>query len=120
MMVGGRSGAKGPALVAAGFLALVVVAGCAKDESKAPPPNPNAATGVPNPVSGAPVEVPAQFVAARKTFDRTCAKCHSTDPGAGFGGGGFPGGPAGPDKGFKGFGGGKGMKGPSLARVGAD
>jgi mono/diheme cytochrome c family protein len=121
MKVGRRPLAKVPALVAAGFLSLAVIAGCGKEEAKAPP-NPNAATGVPNPggwptPGGGPVEVPAQFVAARKTFDRTCAKCHSTDPG----GGGFPGGgPPGPDKGFKGFGGKGMMKGPSLAKVGAD
>src|SRR5438445_5730605 len=120
-MRGGKFGRSRRALTGAGFmvLALFVTAGCGKeDPGKNSPPNPDAATERPNfAPGGTPREVPPQFVAARKTFDRTCAKCHSTEPGGGFPGGGFAGGPPGADKGFKGFGGKGMMKGPSLAKV---
>jgi mono/diheme cytochrome c family protein len=107
-----------PQVIGAVMLGLLVVVGCGKKGGDAPAdepaPGPNA-----NPGASA---VPAQFVAARKTFDANCAKCHSTDPaGGGFPGGGFPGGGKGPP-GFKGGPGGfkgKMSKGPNLAKAGA-
>jgi mono/diheme cytochrome c family protein len=107
-----------PQVIGSVLLGLLMVVGCGKKGSDAPAgtpgPGPNASP------APAPVEVPAQFVAARKTFDANCAKCHSTDPA----GGGFPGGGKGPPGGFQGGPGGfKGKmmgKGPNLARVGAN
>ena len=103
-----------PQVIGSVMLGLLVVVGCGKKDrdapADAPAPGPNA-----NPAAPA---VPAQFVAARKTFDANCAKCHSTDPA----GGGFPGGGKGPG-GFKGGPGGfkgKMSKGPNLAKVGAN
>jgi mono/diheme cytochrome c family protein len=96
-----------PQVIGSLMLGLLMVVGCGKKDRDAPAdsaaPGPNANPAAP--------PVPAQFVAARKTFDMNCAKCHSTDPA----GGGFPGGRKGPG-GFKG----KMSKGPNLAKVGAN
>jgi mono/diheme cytochrome c family protein len=51
-------------------IALTAALGCTKNDA-APAPVP-----LPGPKVGAP-DVPAQFVAARKTFDKKCANCHS-------------------------------------------
>jgi uncharacterized membrane protein len=73
-----------PQVIGSVMLGVLVVVGCGKKDrdapADAPAPGPNANPAAPT--------VPAQFVAARKTFDANCAKCHSTDPA----GGGFPGG----------------------------
>jgi mono/diheme cytochrome c family protein len=105
-----------PQVIGTLMLGLLVVVGCGKKnrdwQEDATAPNPQVGQPGSN-VQGGRVEVPAQFVAARQTFDANCAKCHSTDPaGGGKGPGGFKGGPGG----FKG----KMSKGPNLARVGAN
>src|SRR5262245_22425212 len=120
-----------PGLVVLAMCALLTLAGCGKEDKETPkgPASTGNRARMPPPGNGTaegstPAPVPAEFVAARKTFDRTCAKCHSLVAGAAGAG----------DKGAwnpppfkppqdKGFGGGfKGMmpKGPNLANVGAD
>lgn len=118
-------------LLLVGIIILPPAAGCNKAApTPAPAMSPGAATmPAPSPAAVPSAEVPAQFAAARRTFDTHCQKCHTTQAGAGNMG--FPGGP-GPDQGppqdkkFGGFGGGPGgfkggmAKGPNLAKVGAD
>ena len=133
-------------LLLVGIIILLPAAGCNKAApTPAPAMSPGATTmpaPTPAPAVAPSAEVPAQFAAARRTFDTHCQKCHTTQAGAGnmgfpggpgpdqsppqdkkFGGfGGGPGGPGGGPPGFGGPGGFKGgmMKGPNLAKVGAD
>ena len=128
------------ALLLVGLFMLLPAAGCNK-AAPAPVISPGAPTmpaASPAPAV-APADVPAQFAAARRTFDTHCQKCHTTQAGAGNMGfparpgadqgppqdkklGGFGGGPGGGPPGFGGPGGFKGgmTKGPNLAKVGAD
>src|SRR5262249_24639669 len=93
-------------------LGLLLVVGCPRRSTiPAPSGGPPAipAAGAPTPAPDTPpAAVPAQFVAARKTFDAACAKCHTIGGKGGIAGGPGPGGPGGPRP-----------RGPDLGRVGA-
>jgi mono/diheme cytochrome c family protein len=114
------------AVLPAALLGALLVVGCQKPAAPTPSvaygPGPGA--GVPNLPQGqapVPADVPAQFVAARKTFDASCARCHAIGDKGGPGPGGPPmaGGPGPGGPGPGGPGGPRG-RGPNLARVGAE
>jgi cytochrome c2 len=115
-------------MVVLAMCALLLASGCGKEEKETPksqlPLGPVLTDNRgPMPTGDGlfvPGSVPPEFRAARRTFDRTCAKCHSLDASrVAAGDKGTP--PFKPpeDKGFGGF---KGMmpKGPNLAKVAAN